>query len=121
MALTIGGVTIPNGEKPYDVLLSYSGAVGWAKANPYGYTGKIMRVSFTDAKEHLLKMYLLDATRASIQALVDADPSANRAFVWNDGDLTISQTVTIEKFTVRRNPLMVTTLRYDCELLMVVV
>lgn len=119
MTLSIGGVTIPDGEKPYDVQLNYSGPVIWDEKNPLNYKGRILRKVGQDAPSHTLHMYLTSATRISLQNLVDTGTEQNIPFVWDDGPLDIDQVVTM-KFSARQNALQVAVARWDCEAVLVV-
>lgn len=121
MAFTLAGVTFADREKPYDGVLSYQGESRWAEALPLFYKGRIMRKVGADAKEHTLIGMMLSATRAALAAIVDADAESEVAFVWNDGDLAINQTVTIKRFRAEKNRLTIGTSRWAYEIVLVVV
>lgn len=102
MSFVLGGVSFAAREQPYEWDFGVSGDAEWAEANPWGYTGRIMRKVHVDAVDIVLRHRLTNATRVSVQALADAGTDV--PFLWDDTDIGgVSTTVTIKRFHARKN------------------
>lgn len=99
MAITLGGVTIPGALR--DTQLNVSRNNVWGVSQPLGYIGRIntkMAVSPIDIPYHA---FMTTAVKDSVKTLADAGVAV--AFVYANGDISISMSVLIKNFIAQKN------------------
>lgn len=101
MATTLGGVAIPMAFQDSGSLIEDARQIRWAVAVPLGYIGRINTNVGSEPIDFPYHTLMTTAQKNSIKALADAGAAVQ--LVYTEGDISITRSVLIKRFSATRN------------------